>query len=158
MAGFKLSRRSLDRLEGIDEDLQAVVKLAITLTKTDFGVVQGLRTLEQQKELVASGASQTMKSKHLEGKAFDIMAFVNGRASWELNLYDDLADAIKEAAIIVGVPICWGAAWATADMPYPMDVRKWEGTMEDAMNAYIDLRRSQGRRPFIDGPHFEKIG
>jgi len=24
------------------------------------------------------------------------------------------------------------------------------------MNAYIDLRRSQGRRPFIDGPHFEK--
>ena len=165
MAKFKLSRRSLDRLEGIDEDLQAVVKLAITLTKTDFGVVQGLRTLEQQKELVASGASQTMKSKHLEGKAFDIMAFVNGRASWELNLYDDLADAIKEAAIIVGVPICWGAAWATADrefgkgfMPYPADIRKWEGTMEDAMNAYIDLRRSQGRRPFIDGPHFEKIG
>jgi len=23
------------------------------------------------------------------------------------------------------------------------------------MNAYIDLRRSEGRRPFIDGPHFE---
>ena len=96
---FKLSRRSLDRLEGIDERLQAVVKMAITLTKTDFGVVQGMRTLEQQKELVAKGASKTLKSKHLEGKAFDIMAFVNGRASWELNLYDDLADAIKEAAI-----------------------------------------------------------
>ena len=99
---FKLSRRSLDRLEGIDERLQAVVKQAITLTKTDFGVIQGMRTLEQQKELVAKGASQTMKSKHLEGKAFDIMAFINGRASWELNLYDDLADAVKEAAIIVG--------------------------------------------------------
>ena len=98
---FKLSRRSLDRLEGIDDGLQAVVKMAITLTKTDFGVVQGMRTIEQQKELVASGASQTMKSKHLDGKAFDIMAFVNGRASWELNLYDDLADAIKEAAIQV---------------------------------------------------------
>ena len=39
---------------------------------------------------------------------------------------------------------------------YPMDIRKWEGTMEEAMNAYIDLRRSQGRRP-IDGPHFELI-
>jgi peptidoglycan L-alanyl-D-glutamate endopeptidase CwlK len=60
---FKLSRRSLDRLEGIDERLQAVVKQAITLTKTDFGVIQGMRTLEQQKELVAKGASQTMKSK-----------------------------------------------------------------------------------------------
>lgn len=155
MSDFKLSRRSLDRLEGIDERLQAVVKHAITLTKTDFGVVQGMRTLEQQKELVAKGASQTMKSKHLEGKAFDIMAYVNGRASWELNLYDDLADAIKEAAIVVGVPICWGAAWGTRNMPYPMDIRKWDGTMEEAMNAYIDLRRSQGRRPFIDGPHFE---
>jgi len=157
MGDFKLSRRSLDRLEGIDDGLQAVVKHAITLTKTDFGVVQGMRTIEQQKELVAKGASQTMKSKHLEGKAFDIMAFVNGRASWELNLYDDLADAIKEAAEVVGVPICWGAAWGTPEMPYPMDIRKWESTMEDAMNAYIDLRRSQGRRPFIDGPHFELI-
>lgn len=154
---FKLSRRSLDRLEGIDDGLQAVVKMAITLSKTDFGVVQGMRTIEQQKELVAKGASQTMKSKHLEGKAFDIMAFINGRASWELSVYDDLADAIKEAAIQLNVPICWGAAWATAEMPYPMDIRKWEGTMEEAMNAYIDLRRSQSRRPFIDGPHFERI-
>jgi len=157
MSEFKLSRRSLDRLEGIDERLQAVVKMAITMTKTDFGVVQGMRTIEQQKELVAKGASQTMKSKHLEGKAFDIMAYINGRASWELSLYDDLADAIKEAATQLGVPICWGAAWGTPEMPYPMDIRKWEGTMEDAMNAYVDLRRSQGRRPFIDGPHFELI-
>ena len=154
---FKLSRRSLDRLEGIDDSLQAVVKMAITLTKTDFGVVQGMRTIEQQKELVAKGASQTMKSKHLDGKAFDIMAYINGRASWELSVYDDLADAIKEAATQMYVPICWGAAWGTPDMPYPMDIRKWEGTMEEAMNAYIDLRRSQGRRPFIDGPHFELI-
>jgi peptidoglycan L-alanyl-D-glutamate endopeptidase CwlK len=174
---FKLSRRSLDRLEGIDDSLQAVVKMAITLSRTDFGVVQGMRTLEQQKELVAKGASKTMKSKHLEGKAFDIMAFINGRASWELSLYDDLADAIKEAATQLGVPICWGAAWGTPDMPYPMDIRKWEGgehtyyseklqaertvvypsTMEGAMNAYIDLRRDQNRRPFIDGPHFELI-
>jgi hypothetical protein len=25
------------------------------------------------------------------------------------------------------------------------------------MLSYVDLRRSQGRRPFIDGPHFELI-
>jgi hypothetical protein len=35
------------------------------------------------------------------------------------------------------------------------DIRKYDGTMEDAMNGYVDLRRSQGKRPFIDGPHFE---
>ena len=112
-------------------------------------MIQGLRTEAQQKELVAKGASQTMKSKHLEGKAVDLMAYVGSRGSWELNLYDDLADAMKEAAIQEGVQVRWGAAWHINDM------RDWDGTMEDAMNAYIDLRRSQGRRPFIDGPHFE---
>ena len=149
MAEFRLSRRSLDRLQGVDDRLVAVVNYAITVTKIDFGVIQGLRTIEQQKELVASGASQTMKSKHLTGHAVDLMAYINGRGSWELNLYDDLADAMKEGASAVGCSVRWGAAWQIDD------IRNWSGTMEDAMNAYIDLRRSQGRRPFIDGPHFE---
>lgn len=149
MSEFKLSRRSLDRLEGVDDRLVSVVKYAITLTKTDFGVIQGLRTLEQQKELVAKGASQTMKSKHLDGLAVDLMAYINGRGSWELNLYDDLADAMGEAADLVGCRVRWGAAWQIDNLG------DWGGSAEEAMNAYIDLRRSEGRRPFIDGPHFE---
>ena len=149
MSEFKLSRRSLDRLQGVDERMVAVVKYAIGATKTDFGVVQGMRTLEQQRELVAKGASQTMKSKHLEGRAVDLMAYINGRGSWELNLYDDLADAMAEGAEALGVKVRWGAAW------HIDSIGEWNGTMEEAMNAYIDLRRSQGRRPFIDGPHFE---
>jgi peptidoglycan L-alanyl-D-glutamate endopeptidase CwlK len=146
---FKLSQRSLDKLEGVDERLVAVVKHAITATKSDFGVIQGMRTIEMQKELVAKGASQTMKSKHLEGNAVDLMAYIGGRGSWELNVYDDLADAMKEGANAVGCKVRWGAAWQIDD------IGSWDGTMEEAMNAYIDLRRSQGRRPFIDGPHFE---
>lgn len=149
MSEFRLSRRSLDRLKGVNDDLVAVVRYAINATKTDFGVIQGLRTLEQQKELFAKGASKTMKSKHLDGNAVDLMAYINGRGSWELNLYDDLADAMKEGAQMAGVAVRWGAAW------HIDDIRRWDGTMEEAMNAYIDLRRSQGRRPFIDGPHFE---
>lgn len=146
---FKLSRRSLDNLEGVDERLVAVVKHAITITKIDFGVIQGLRTVEQQKELVAKGASQTMKSKHLDGNAVDLMAYINGRGSWELNVYDEIADAIKEGAKTLGVKVRWGAAWHIDDLA------NYEGTAEEAMNEYIDLRRSQGRRPFIDAPHFE---
>jgi peptidoglycan L-alanyl-D-glutamate endopeptidase CwlK len=146
---YKLSQRSLDRLEGVDERLIAVVKHAITATKIDFGVIQGMRTIEMQKELVAKGASQTMKSKHLDGNAVDLMAYIGGRGSWELNVYDDLADAMKEGANAVGCKVRWGAAWQIDD------IGSWDGTMEEAMNAYIDLRRSQGRRPFIDGPHFE---
>ena len=95
---FKLSKRSLGRLEGVDERMVRVVKTAITVSKIDFGVICGLRTVEEQRELVAKGASQTMKSKHIDGLAVDLMAYIGGRASWELNLYDDIADAMKIAA------------------------------------------------------------
>ena len=146
---FNLSQKSLDRLDGVNDDMVRVVKKAIELTKVDFGVICGLRTVEEQEELVAKGASQTMKSKHIDGLAVDLMAYLGGRASWELNLYDDIADAMKEAAKLENVGVRWGAAWQIDNMA------DWDGTMEEAMNAYIDLRRSQGRRPFIDGPHFE---
>jgi len=146
---FTLSQRSLGRLDGVKNELHSVVTTAIGLTNVDFGVICGLRTEKEQEELVARGASQTMKSKHLTGDAVDLMAYVGSRGSWELNLYDDIADAMKEASVREGVPIKWGASWHIPDL------RSWEGTAEEAMNAYIDLRRSQGRRPFIDAPHFE---
>ena len=146
---FKLSNRSKGKLEGVHPDMVAVVERAIGLTKVDFGVTYGVRELEEQKRLVASGRSQTMKSKHLDGLAVDLMAYVGSRGSWELSLYDNIADAMKLAAIEEDVAIRWGAAWQIPD------IREWDGTMQDAMDNYIDLRRSQGRRPFIDGPHFE---
>lgn len=146
---FKLSKRSLANLEGVDKRLQQVVHFAIGETKVDFAVICGLRTIEEQRKLFESGASQTMESKHLRGHAVDLMAYVGSRGSWELNLYDDIADAMREGAEEFGVPIRWGAAWHISD------IRDWTGTMEDAMNAYVDLRRSQGKRPFIDAPHFE---
>ena len=59
--GFTLSQRSLDRLEGVHDDMIRVVKKAIDVTKIDFGVICGLRTIEEQKALVDKGASQTMK-------------------------------------------------------------------------------------------------
>jgi len=151
---FRLSQRSLDKLEGVHPELVAVVKRAIELTDVDFGVTYGVRTLEAQKELVASGRSQTMKSKHLiqgdgYSHAVDLVAYFGSNVSWELNVYDNICDAMAEAAREVGCSIKWGAAWSEGD------IKTYPGTAEDAMNAYIDLRRSQSRRPFIDAPHFE---
>jgi peptidoglycan L-alanyl-D-glutamate endopeptidase CwlK len=146
---YQLSQRSMERLEGVDERLVKVVCRAIEITDTDFGVVQGLRTEEEQKALVAKGASKTMKSKHLEGRAVDLMAFVDGRGCWELSVYDNIAEAVQQAATEEGVQIRWGAAWNISD------IREWDGTMEEAMNYYVDTRRSEGKRPFIDAPHFE---
>ena len=151
---FKLSQRSLNKLDGVHPDLVAVVKRAIELTDVDFGVTYGVRTVEEQEKLVASGRSQTMKSKHLiqdtgYSHAVDLVAYDGSDAVWEINVYDNICDAMARAADELEVPVKWGAAWSEGD------IRFYEDTAEDAMNAYIDLRRSQGRRPFIDGPHFE---
>jgi peptidoglycan L-alanyl-D-glutamate endopeptidase CwlK len=146
---YQLGKRSKDRLLGVDPRMVAVVEKAITISEQDFSVICGLRTVKEQEALVAKGASQTMKSKHLEGLAVDLMAWVDG-GRWELNLYDEIADAIRRAAIELEVNVRWGAAWHKT-------LNEWDGTAEDLMNEYIDLRRSQGRRPFIDGPHFEIV-
>ena len=95
---FELSARSKERLEGVNDHLIMVVDRAIQLTDVDFGVSEGLRTEARQKELVAKGASQTMKSKHIIGEAVDLVAYIDGRVSWELNVYDNIADAMVKAA------------------------------------------------------------
>lgn len=148
---FRLSKRSKENLVSVQAPLVAVVQRAITLTKVDFAVTEGFRTQARQRELVAKGASQTMNSKHLIGEAVDLVAFLDSRVSWELALYDEIADAMRAAAIAENVGVRWGAAW---NIP---DIRYWTGTMEDAINHYVDTRRKLGKRPFIDAPHFELV-
>ena len=151
---FKLSSRSLEKLEGVNPLLVDTVKEAIKLSSVDFGVIYGVRSLAEQEKLYKAGRSQTMMSKHLiqddkTSHAVDLMAYDGNNPSWDIVMYDDIADAMKAAAKETGAKIGWGAAWQIDD------IAKWDGTMEEAMNAYIDLRRSQSRRPFIDGPHFQ---
>ena len=151
---FKLSNRSLEKLEGVNPLLVDTVKRAIQLSKVDFGVIYGVRSLAEQERLYKAGRSQTMKSRHLiqedgTSHAIDLMAYDGSNPSWDIVMYDDIADAMKAAAKETGAKIRWGAAWQIDS------ITEWDGTMEQAMNAYIDLRRGQGRRPFIDGPHFQ---
>ena len=151
---FKLSTRSKNKLKGVHPDMIAVVERAIELTDVDFGVTYGVRTVAEQEKLVASGRSQTMKSKHLiqdtgYSHAVDVVAYDGSDVVWEINVYDDICDAFKQAAIEKGVAVKWGAAWSEGD------IRFYKGRAEFHMNRYIDKRRADGRRPFIDGPHFE---
>lgn len=105
---FKLSQRSLNNLKGVDEDLVAVVKRAIEITEIDFGVTEGIRTLDRQEELFKKGLSKTMKSKHLIGRAVDVVAYVDGKVSWEKEDYYPIALAMERAAIELNVKIRWG--------------------------------------------------
>jgi peptidoglycan L-alanyl-D-glutamate endopeptidase CwlK len=79
-----------------------------------FTVIEGLRTIEKQKENVANGASQTMNSRHITGHAVDLMPLdADGKAAFDWNLYNQLAPAIKAAAALEGVAIVWGGDWKT---------------------------------------------
>lgn len=114
-----LSERSLTRLAGAHPDLQKVIKRAAAISSVDFTVLEVLRSVARQKQLVASGASKTMNSRHLPGKdglarAVDIAPLDDqGKVSWAWPLYNKLAPIIKQAARDVSVPIEWGGDWRT---------------------------------------------
>jgi peptidoglycan L-alanyl-D-glutamate endopeptidase CwlK len=105
---FKLSQKSLDRMQGVNPRLIQVVKRAIEITTVDFKVLEGIRTLERQKELLKLKVTQTLKSKHLEGLAVDLGALKGTDVSWEKPLYFEIAKAMKQASKELNIPIRWG--------------------------------------------------
>lgn len=112
ISGFKFSVRSLKALDGVDPDLIRVARRALELTTVDFVVTEGLRTVERQKELVALKASKTMRSKHLVGRAIDVMAVVpEDEDPWDFKWYFPIAGAFKQASKELGIPIVWGGDW-----------------------------------------------
>jgi peptidoglycan L-alanyl-D-glutamate endopeptidase CwlK len=108
---FVFSKRSLERLEGVQPALCRVAHRALQLSDVDFVVTEGLRTLARQKQLVAAGASQTLNSRHITGHAVDVTAFVAGEVRWDWPLYPRIARAFKAASLELDVPIVWGGDW-----------------------------------------------
>ena len=110
---FRLSQRSHERLKGVHPDLVAVVEAAILLTPVDFMITEGLRTPARQAELVRTGASRTLNSRHLTGHAVDVAAWIDGGVRWDWPLYPRIAEAFKATAREQGTAIIWGGDWRT---------------------------------------------
>jgi len=107
---YSLSQRSMQNLSGVHPDLVAVVKRAIEITEQDFSVIEGVRGINRQRELVAKGASQTMNSRHLTGHAVDLAPYP---LSWDWEYFYPIADAMKVAAEEFGVDLEWGGDWVS---------------------------------------------
>ncbi len=109
---FKFSQRSIRNLD-VHPDLQQVAFKALELSSVDFIVVDGGRTMEEQRHYVRTGKSKTMKSRHLGGFAFDFVAIDPNtkKASYNLALMRKVAEACKEASKLLGIPVEWGGDW-----------------------------------------------
>lgn len=109
--GFELNARSLRRLKGVNPDMVEVVHRAAEICPVYFVVTEGLRTVKRQAELVARGASKTMNSKHITGRAIDVAAFPCGKLSWQWKHYLIISKAFKQAAEELDIRIRWGGDW-----------------------------------------------
>lgn len=110
---FTFSKRSLINFKGVHPDLVRVSTTTLHITPVDFGIIEGLRSLERQTELFNSvpKKSWTMNSRHLHGLAVDFMAYVGGVATWEEKYYLQIAASFKRAAMMENVHIIWGGDW-----------------------------------------------
>lgn len=114
MSKFRLSKRSEENLRGVHPDLVKVVHRALEITDIDFMVIEGKRNEARQRQLVASGKSQTMNSRHLTGHAVDCAPLVNNHIPWnDWSYFKKVADAMMQAAKEFGVDIEWGGNWKT---------------------------------------------
>lgn len=136
----------LNRLVGVNEALRGVVMRASE--SCPFAVIEGVRTRERQEQLVAKGSSRTMNSRHLTGHAVDLAPLHAGRISWEWPHFSPLVAAMRQAAIDLNVPLIWGGCWDT-------ELNSTTGDAIAIRDAYAARIRARGRRPFLDGPHFE---
>lgn len=150
---YQLGKTSRQRIVGVDPRLVRCVERAIQLTKQDFTVLEGVRSIETQRDYVRRGVSQTMASRHLRqpdgyGKAVDLVPWAGGMPRWEWPLIYPIAEAMRQAAVELGVPIRWGGAWTSLNAIGP-------GGAKRAVDAYTAARKAQKKAAFLDGPHYE---
>lgn len=127
MSNVKLGSKSKERLSTVKPELQSVVRKAFETVPFDVTVLEGIRTIDRQKELVSKGASKTMNSKHLTGDAVDLAPYP---IDWnDKSRFNELAKHMLNAASELGIKIRWGGDW------------NMDGDWKD--------------ESFYDGPHFE---
>lgn len=129
---YKLSKRSRSRLEGVKPILIEIVEEAIKESPYDFGIPSfgGRRTSEEQHYLFNKGVSKCDGYEKLSnhqpkegeelGEAFDIYAYVDGKATWKHEYYKPIAEHIMTVAKEkFGVELEWGGNWKSfVDLPH----------------------------------------
>lgn len=144
---FGFGERSRNNLKGVHPKMIQVAERAIAISKQDFFVNEGVRTMARQKELYAQGRTKpgkvvtwTLNSNHFVkpstgfGHAIDVYPFPyeNVNSKEYAAKQRVVAMAMLKAADELDIPIRWGADW--------------------------DRDGNYGERGESDSPHFELWG
>lgn len=112
MSKFILSQRSKNNLIGVNPLLVKIAYRALEISTADFAVIEGVRTLEKQKENVKKGVSKTLNSRHLTGDAIDILpSAIKPGMEWQPYFFEPVLMAFKQAADEEGVTLHFGKNW-----------------------------------------------
>lgn len=149
---FVLGARSWGELRGVHPVLVELVERALSMSEMDFGVHDGIRTITEQRALLASGASFTLDSRHLTGHAVDLVPWVGGKFRWEWPLIFPMARVVHQAAEEMHVGLIWGGVWDR--LFHTLD----GSNLEAEQLRYIKRNQdAKAKRIFLDGPHFELV-
>lgn len=159
---YILGSKSIAHLDGVHPSLVSVVKLAIGMTTQDFTVMEGMRTLAQQREYIRRGTSKTMHSMHLMQKdgfahAVDLVPWIGGNPVWDWDGCAKIAHAMDRAAtkMCCADRIIWGGAWDRRLSDFGAGTIDRPGDLAAYMNEVSLYKKRHPGPDFIDGPHFE---
>lgn len=119
---MKLAPKDEAHLKKLHPDLARVIRRAATIwpyNDQEFFITCSLRTLDEQRKLLAAGATRTLRSRHLPGKtnnlshAVDLAVRMGKTIKWDWPLYVQMSKVIKQAAKLEKVTVEWGGDWTT---------------------------------------------
>jgi peptidoglycan L-alanyl-D-glutamate endopeptidase CwlK len=106
----RFGKRSKSRLNGVNSKLVNILNESIKLM--DLTVLEGMRSKERQKVLVANGSSKTMKSKHLKGRAVDVTPYpVDMESVSGIRRHYYMAGMLRGIAHMMKISVRSGADW-----------------------------------------------
>jgi len=121
MGKFVFGKRSNEKLSGVEPEVKELCELALKFTKIDFGVIDGLRTAEEQQTLYKQGKTEldgfSRKSCHQSGKAVDVIPISKEYDIWNVDnphvayLWLEVYRAFMRASKKLGLQLEFGVGY-----------------------------------------------
>ncbi len=139
-----LNATSMKRLSAVNPILAAITLRAMQICAVPFQITDGVRTLEEQVENRARGASKTLASAHLIGIAVDkhLTKPDGSGAFWEPEEnFKAISLAMKKAASEFDVELKWGGDWGWDAVHHQISSRLYGPSIGASGLAVVNCQR-----------------